>query len=165
MQRVSSVPVLSHWRGCRQAGAAPGALRGADEAKIWIDGREPMTRTGRERANIWKGVGLDGCEGELIRLMDRVPREQVRDRALPRRLVFLIPFKRRSACIDWELAQADLRRTIPLGPARFRDPSLIVVACHEVGSSMARSFRVRSDLRQLLHLCVPRRRAALGVGR
>jgi len=44
--------------------------------------------------------------------MDRVPREQVGDRALPRRLVFLIPFKPRSACIDWELAQADLRRTI-----------------------------------------------------
>jgi hypothetical protein len=63
--------------------------------------------------------------------MDRVRREEVQDRALPRRLVFLIPFKPRSACIDWELAQANLRRTIRSVQHASKDTSLIVVACHD----------------------------------
>jgi hypothetical protein len=45
--------------------------------------------------------------------------------------VFLIPFKPRSACIDWELAQADLRRTVRSVQHDLRDPTLIVVACHD----------------------------------
>ena len=63
--------------------------------------------------------------------MDRVRREEVQGRALPRRLAFLIPFKPRSACSDWELAQANLRRTIRSVQRASKDTSLIVVACHD----------------------------------
>jgi hypothetical protein len=57
-----------------------------------IDGRETVTRTGRERANISEGQAWTVWRG-LIRLMDQVRREEVQDRAWPRRLVFFMPHK------------------------------------------------------------------------
>src|SRR6266567_9105854 len=50
----------------------------------------------------------------------------------PGRIAFAIPLKARGACIDWELAQANLRRTIhSIRSAAGGDSVLIAVACHE----------------------------------
>ena len=45
---------------------------------------------------------------------------------------FAIPFKPRSACTDWEQAQANLRRTIgSVRGAAVTEPAIVAVACHE----------------------------------
>lgn len=50
----------------------------------------------------------------------------------PRRLAFTIPLKSRASSTDWELAQANLRRTIrSIRVARGGDEALVTVACHE----------------------------------
>jgi hypothetical protein len=49
-----------------------------------------------------------------------------------RRFAFAIPFKPRSACADWEQAQANLRRTIgSIRSAAGSEAAVVVVACHE----------------------------------
>lgn len=54
------------------------------------------------------------------------------DSIRPCRLAFTIPLKARSACLDWELAQLNLRRTIgSIRAATSAESPLIVVACHE----------------------------------
>ncbi len=50
----------------------------------------------------------------------------------PRRFAFTIPLKSRDACDDWELAQANLRRTVrSIRSGAGGDSALVVVACHE----------------------------------
>jgi hypothetical protein len=45
---------------------------------------------------------------------------------------FAIPFKPRSACTDWEQAQANLRRTIgSVRGAAVTEPAIVAVACHD----------------------------------
>jgi hypothetical protein len=44
---------------------------------------------------------------------------------------FVIPMKPRRACVDWEQAQANLRRTIRSIDAGSRRASAIVIACHD----------------------------------
>jgi hypothetical protein len=45
---------------------------------------------------------------------------------------FAIPFKPRSACVDWEQAQANLRRTIgSVRGAAVTEPAIVAVACHD----------------------------------
>lgn len=52
-------------------------------------------------------------------------------RLTTRRLAFLIPLKARSACLDWELAQANLHRTVRSVLAAAGDSSLVFIACHD----------------------------------
>jgi hypothetical protein len=48
------------------------------------------------------------------------------------RFAFAIPFKPRSACVDWSSAQANLRRTVRAAArAAAVDDATIVVACHD----------------------------------
>jgi len=48
------------------------------------------------------------------------------------RFAFSISFKPRSACVDWEQAQANLRRTIrSVRVAALTEAVTVVVACHD----------------------------------